>query len=84
MPSLPLGVNLSNVHVLTTLLNCVFFPSGRKKSLGISHILVECFLMSGSGGKLNKSIETLLFVQEEGARANGRDSEAGSSVVTGL
>ena len=36
-----------------------------EESFGISHIIVECFLMSGSGGKLNKSIEMLLFVREE-------------------
>ena len=66
-PSLPLDVNLSNVHVLSTLLSWVLFLSGMKKSFGISHIIVECFLVSGSGGKLSKSIETLLFVQEERA-----------------
>ena len=51
-PSLPLGVNLSNVHVLTTLLNCVFFLSDKKKLFGISHIIVECFLVSGRGGQV--------------------------------
>ena len=40
----------------------IFFPSGRKKkSFVISHIIVECFLASGSGGKLNKSMENAAF-----------------------
>ena len=46
--------------------SCVF-PSGRKKSFGISHCIADCLLASGSGGKLNKLIETLLFVREEQA-----------------
>ena len=52
-PSLPLGVNLLNVPSIYDLAElCVFFPSGRKKSLGISHCIVDCLLVSGSGGKL--------------------------------
>ena len=66
-PSLPLGVSLSKVQVLTILLSHVFFPSGRKKSFDILHCIADCILASGSGGKLNKLIETLLFVQEEQA-----------------
>ena len=47
------------------LLSLEIFPSGRKKSLGNLQNIVICLLASGSGGRLNKSIETLLFVQEE-------------------
>ena len=63
-PSLPLGVNLSKVQVLTILLSCVFLPSGRKKSFGISHCIVDCLLVSSSGGRLNRSIEMLLLYEK--------------------
>ena len=43
------------------------FPIRQKKLFGISQNIVVCLLASGSGGRLNRSIETLLFVQEEQA-----------------
>ena len=45
---------------------CIFTIC-RKKSFGISHCIVDCLLVSSSGGKLNRSIEMLLFVREEWA-----------------
>ena len=41
--------------------SCIF-PIWQEKSFGISYCIVDCLLVSGSGGKLNKLIETLLFV----------------------
>ena len=41
-----------------------FFPSGRKESFGILQNTVVCLLASGSGGKLTKSIETLLLCEK--------------------
>ena len=38
------------------------FPVRQEKSLGNLQNIVLCLLASGSGGRLNKSIETLLFV----------------------
>ena len=49
-------------QVLTIWLSLEFFLFGMKKSFGISWDIVDCLLMPGSGGRLNKSIETLLFV----------------------
>ena len=54
-------------QVLMIWLSLELFLSGRKTLFGMSQNIVNCLLVSGSGGRLNKSIETLLFVWEEQA-----------------
>ena len=47
------------------LVQLCIIPIWQEISFGISHCIVDCLLVSGGGGRLNRSIEMLLFVQEE-------------------
>ena len=62
-PSLPFGVSLPKVQVLANLTQSGVFPIGHEKVIwNLSLNIVVCLLASGSGSRLNRSIETLLFV----------------------